>query len=236
MSTQHQVVSRNEWIAARKQLLAKEKELTQLRDRLSEQRRALPWVRVDERYVFEGPNGPEGLADAFAGRHQLVVYHFMFAPDWEVGCKSCSFWADNFNGITAHLEQRDVSFAAISRAPLAKLQAFERRLGWTFKWLSSHGNDFNFDYGVSLRPEDFAAGKGVYNYAKAARAFDELPGISVFYKDDDGAVFHTYSCYSRGLDMLNTAYHYLDLVPKGRDEAELPHAQAWVKLRDQYAR
>ena len=236
MSTQHQVVAKDEWIAARKQLLAKEKELTRLRDRLSEQRRALPWVRVDERYVFDGPNGPESLEGAFAGRHQLVVYHFMFGPDWEVGCKSCSFWADNFNGITAHLEQRDVSFAAISRAPLAKLQAFERRLGWSFKWLSSHGNSFNFDFGVSLRPEDFAAGKGVYNYAKAERAFDEMPGISVFYRDDSGAVFHTYSCYSRGLDMLNTAYHYLDLVPKGRDEAELPHTMAWLKLRDQYAR
>jgi predicted dithiol-disulfide oxidoreductase (DUF899 family) len=158
----------------------------------------------------------------------------MFGPDWEDGCKSCSFWADNFNGIVPHLNQRDVTFVAISRAPLAKLQAFATRLGWSFKWLSSSGSDFNYDYTVSFTPEDLAGGGAIYNYAANKMYMTELPGISVFFKDADGKVFHTYSCYARGLDMLNTAYHYLDLVPKGRDEAGLPHAMAWVRLRDQY--
>ena len=158
----------------------------------------------------------------------------MFAPDWDAGCKSCSFWADNFNGITAHLNQRDVTLVAISRAPLATLQAFERRMGWSFKWLSSLGNDFNFDFGVSVTPEE--VGKEVtYNYTRRKAFGTEMPGLSVFYKDDDGAIYHTYSCYARGLDMLNAAYHLLDLVPKGRDEAALPYSMAWVKLRDQYA-
>jgi predicted dithiol-disulfide oxidoreductase (DUF899 family) len=159
----------------------------------------------------------------------------MFGPDWEDGCKSCSFWADNFNGIVPHLNQRDVTFVAISRAPLAKLQAFATRLGWSFKWLSSSGSDFNYDYTVSFTPEDLAGGGAIYNYAANKMYMTELPGISVFFKDADGKVFHAYSCYARGLDMLNTAYHYLDLVPKGRDEAGLPHAMAWVRLRDQYS-
>jgi predicted dithiol-disulfide oxidoreductase (DUF899 family) len=232
----HEVVSRENWIAARRQLLAKEKEFTRLRDQLSEQRRALPWERVEKDYVFEGPKGKETLAQVFDGRSQLVVYHFMFAPEAEVPCKSCSFWADNFNGIIAHLNQRDVTFVAISRAPLPKLQAFAKRLGWSFKWLSSGGNDFNYDYNVSFRPGDAGKGGASYNYKPTETTMADLPGISVFSRDAEGQVFHTYSCYARGLDMMNTAYHYLDLVPKGRDETELPHTMSWVKFRDLYGR
>jgi len=232
----HKVVSREEWLAARRQLLAEEKEFTRLRDRLSERRRALPWERVDKGYVFEGPDGRQSLAEVFGGRSQLVVYHFMFAPDADVPCKSCSFWADNFNGIVAHLNQRDVTFVAISRAPQAKLQAFAKRLGWTFKWLSSGGGEFNYDYNVSFRPEDLAGGKAVYNYAPSETQMADLPGISVFFKDDSGTVFHTYSAYSRGIDMLNTAHNYLDLVPKGRDEDALSFSMAWVDFRDRYGR
>jgi predicted dithiol-disulfide oxidoreductase (DUF899 family) len=230
----HAIVSRNEWLEARKQLLARERELTHVRDQLSAQRRALPWVRIDKEYVFDGPRGPEALAQLFEGRSQLVVYHFMFAPEWETGCKSCSFWADNFNGITAHLQERDVAFAAISRAPLPKLQAFARRLGWSFKWVSSSGNDFNYDFNVSFKPETLARGQGVYNYEPLKYESSDMPGVSVFAKDASGAVFHTYSAFSRGIDLLNTAYNYLDLVPKGRDEDHLPHKMAWVKLRDLY--
>ncbi len=232
----HKVVPRDEWLAARGHLLAEEKELTRLRDELSEKRRALPWERVDKDYVFEGPEGKQSLAQVFDGRSQLIIYHFMFAPEAEVPCKSCSFWADNFNGIIAHLNQRDVTFVAISRAPLPKLQAFAKRLGWHFKWLSSGGSDFNYDYNVSFRPEDLASGKAIYNYGPTEMQMADLPGISVFFKDEEGAVFHTYSCYARGVDMLNTAYHYLDLVPKGRDEDGLSHTMAWVNFRDLYGR
>jgi len=220
--------------------LAKEKEFTRMRDQLSAERRALPWLRIDKEYTFDGPNGRETLAQLFGDRSQLVVYHFMFAPEWDVGCKSCSFWADNFNGITDHLRQRDVAFAAISRAPIAKLQAFARRLGWTFKWVSSQSSDFNYDFEVSFRPD----GDDTYNFGGGRRTGgtklqslnSDMPGISVFAKDDSGAVFRTYSTYGRGIDMMNTAYHYLDLVPKGRDEAGLPYTMAWVKLRDLYDR
>lgn len=242
--TTHAVVSKDEWMEARKRFLAKEKEFTRMRDQLSAERRALPWVRVDKDYTFDGPNGRETLAQLFGDRSQLIVYHFMFAPEWDVGCKSCSFWADNFNGITAHLRQRDVAFAAISRAPLAKLQAFARRLGWTFKWVSSQGSDFNYDFEVSFQPDVLARGDATYNFAKLSAfrsggvvlnlAPSDMPGISVFAKDESGAIYRTYSTYGRGLDMMNTAYHYLDLVPKGRDETGLPHTMAWVKLRDEY--
>ena len=228
----HKIVSREEWIETRKALMAREKELTRARDRLSEERRALPWVKVDKTYVFDGPNGKETLSDLFAGRSQLIVYHFMFAPEWEAGCKSCSFWADNFNGIVPHLSQRDVSMVAVSRAPLGKLEAFRKRLGWTFKWASSGDSDFNFDYQVSFKPEQ--AGDALYNYAHKTASHSDLVGISVFLKDASGSIFHTYSCYARGVDMLNTAYHYLDLVPKGRDEDGLPHTMAWVKYHDVY--
>jgi len=207
-----------------------------MRDQLSAERRALPWLRIDKDYTFDGPSGRETLAQLFGDRSQLVVYHFMFAPEWDVGCKSCSFWADNFNGITAHLRQRDVAFAAISRAPLAKLQDFAKRLGWTFKWVSSHGTDFNYDFEVSFQPEALARGDAIYNFAKLQNANSDMPGISVFTKDESGAVFRTYSTFGRGLDMMNTAYHYLDLVPKGRDEAGQPYTMAWVKLRDLYDR
>ena len=232
--TTNEVVSKSAWVEARRRLLAKEKEFTRLRDELSAERRALPWVRIHKEYTFDGPSGKETLAQLFGDRTQLVVYHFMFAPEWEVGCKSCSFWADNFNGITAHLRQRDVAFAAISRAPLAKLQDFAKRLGWTFKWVSSNDNDFNYDFEVSFRREALARGDATYNFAKFQRASSDMPGISVFAKDENGAVFRTYSTFGRGLDMMNTAYHYLDLVPKGRDEASLEWPMAWVKRHDDY--
>ena len=234
--TTHTIVSKDEWVEASKRHLAREKEFTRMRDQLSAERRALPWLRVDKDYAFDGPNGRETLAQLFGNRSQLVVYHFMFAPEWEVGCKSCSFWADNFNGITAHLRQRDVAFAAISRAPLAKLQGFAKRLGWSFKWLSSQSNDFNYDFEVSFQPDAAARGEAIYNFAPRENAPSDLPGISVFTKDENGAIFRTYSTYGRGLDMMNTAYHYLDLVPKGRDEAGLAHTMEWVKLRDLYDR
>jgi len=232
----HKVVTHEEWADARKALLAKEKKFTRLRDELSHERRELPWEAVDKDYVFDGPAGRQSLSELFEGRRQLIVYHFMYGPGWEAGCKSCSFWADNFNGIIPHLNQRDVSFVAISRAPLQTLQAFEKRLGWNFKWLSSFGNDFNFDYHVSFRPEELARGEVQYNYTPRKTSMSELPGISVFYRDESDAIFHTYSCYARGLDMLNVAYHYLDIVPKGRDESGLPHSMAWVKLHDLYDR
>jgi predicted dithiol-disulfide oxidoreductase (DUF899 family) len=234
MPTNHAVVSSDEWLRARRELLAKEKEFTRLRDELSASRRALPWERVEKNYVFDGPKGQETLAQLFDGRSQLVVYHFMFAPEWEEGCKSCSWWADNFERNVIHLTHRDVTLVAISRAPFAKLDAFRRRLGWTFKWLSCDGNDFAYDYGVSFRPEALARGEADYNYRKHKTSMSDLPGISVFYHEADGGVFHTYSCYARGVDMMNAGYHYLDLVPKGRDEDGLPYNQAWVRERDKY--
>lgn len=229
----HQIVSKDEWIAARKLLLTKEKEFTRLRDDLSRERRELPWERVDKQYLFETEGGPQTLADLFNGRHQLVVYHFMFAPEWEDGCKSCSFWADNFNGIVTHLKQRDVSFLAVSRAPWKKLYAFAQRMGWSFNWVSSGGNDFNFDYRVSFTEQQMQA-KVDYNYDMRKFPASDAPGVSVFLRDRD-SVFHTYSSFGRGIDMLNTAYNYLDLVPKGRDEDGLPSTMAWVKLHDQYS-
>lgn len=228
------VVSREEWLVARKEHLAKEKEFTQLRDELSQQRRDLPWVRVDKDYVFEGANGKETLTELFAGKSQLLIYHFMYGPDCEERCPSCSFWADNFNGIIVHLKHRDVTMAAISRAPLSQLEAYKKRMGWNFKWVSSLESDFNLDYKVSFTEEDLEKGEAIYNF-ETRRAFGpEAPGISVFYKDENGDVFHTYSCYARGLDMLNGAYHLLDLVPKGHDEANLPFPMGWVRRHDKY--
>jgi len=232
--TDHSVVSRDQWVTARRRLLSKEKEFLRLRDALSSERRDLPWERVDKRYVFEGPAGEETLADLFAGRRQLIVYHFMFAPEWEAGCRGCSFWADNYNGVVPHLNARDVSLAAVSRAPLQKLLAFAARMGWSFKWVSSASTDFNYDYQVSFKPEDLAHGTAVYNYARYEKSNTDMPGFSVFYKDDTGAIFHTYSTYARGLDPTNVAYQLLDLVPQGRDEAALSFPMAWVKLHDQY--
>ena len=229
--TSHRIVSPQQWLSARRALLEKEKSFTRLRDELSRERRELPWERVEKTYSFDTTEGRQSLADLFAGRSQLVVYHFMFAPEAEAGCKSCSFWADNFNGITPHLRQRDVSMVAVSRAPLEKLQAFRKRLGWSFKWVSSGGSDFNYDFHASFRPQQAGA---LHNYAPKTGTMADHAGVSVFFKDEDGAIFHTYSCYSRGLDMLNTGYHYLDLVPKGRDEQGLPHTMAWANYHDRY--
>ena len=228
------VVSREEWLVVRKEHLTKEKEFTQLRDQLSQQRRNLPWVKVDKEYVFEGPNGKETLPELFAGRSQLLVYHFMFGHDWEEGCPSCSFWADNFNGAVVHLNHRDVTMVTISTAPLDQLEAYKRRMGWSFKWVSSQETDFNSDYRVSFTADELENGGFIYNFDTRKAFGPEGPGISVFYKDESGDVFHTYSCYARGLDMLNGAYHFLDLVPKGRDEADLPWPMAWVRRHDIY--
>jgi predicted dithiol-disulfide oxidoreductase (DUF899 family) len=231
--TNHPVVSHEKWLSERTKFLAKEKEFTRLRDDLSRQRRELPWEKVEKRYLFDGPGGKETLSDLFEKRSQLVVYHFMFTPEWDEGCKSCSFWADNFNDIIVHLNHRDVTFVAVSRAPLAKLEAFKKRMGWSFKWVSSSQNDFNYDYGVSFTPEQLQKGTANYNYSTNNPGFPDREGTSVFYKDQNGALFHTYSAYARGIDMVNAAYHYLDLVPKGRDE-DPGATQSWVRYHDQY--
>ena len=231
---QHQIVSQEEWLAARRQHLSEEKEFTRLRDRLSAARRELPWVKVEKEYLFDTPDGQETLADLFDGRSQLLVYHFMFGPGWEQGCPSCSFLSDHIDGANLHLPQRDVTLLAASRAPLAQIEAFKQRMGWRFKWVSSSGNDFNRDYHVSFTPDEMAQGEVYYNYDMTEFPSEEAPGISAFYKDPDGAMFHTYSAYARGLDMLIGAYNYLDLAPKGRDEAALPWTMAWVRHHDRY--
>jgi predicted dithiol-disulfide oxidoreductase (DUF899 family) len=230
----NQVVPREQWIEVRKQHLAREKEFNHLRDQLSAERRALPWVRVDKEYVFEGPDGEATLSGLFDGRSQLIVYHFMLGADWEEGCKSCSFWSDNFQGIDVHLAARDVTLLAVSSAPLDRIAKFKTRMGWTHKWVSAAGSDFNHDYQVSFTPEELARGEVCYNYRMIRLPVTEQPGISVFYRDADGTVYHTYSCYSRGLDMMNGAYHYLDLVPKGRDEIGPARRMSWVRLHDSY--
>lgn len=228
------IVSRDQWLAAREALLAKEKEHTRAADALARERRRLPWVEVDKRYVFDGAEGEVTLADLFAGRSQLVVYHFMMGPGWAEGCKSCSFLADHLDGAARHLPHRDVTLAVVSRAPLAEIEVFKRRMGWRFTWVSSHGCDFNADFHVSFTPDEMAAGEVYHNYRLEAFPSEEAPGVSVFYKDASKKVFHTYSTYARGLDHLVGAYNYLDLVPKGRDEAELPWTMAWVRHHDRY--
>ncbi|MDQ0322664.1 putative dithiol-disulfide oxidoreductase (DUF899 family) [Pararhizobium capsulatum DSM 1112] len=230
----NQAVSHKDWLAARMELLAAEKEFTRQRDALTQQRMAMPWEKVEKSYNFEGPQGRLSLSDLFDGRSQLIVYHFMFGPDWEEGCKHCSFWADNFNGIPVHLNHRDVSFVAISRAPLEKIEAYKNRLGWSFPWVSSGGSDFNFDYHASFSAVELAEGKGYYNYMVRPTSVSDLVGISVFYRNDEDEVFHTYSCYGRGVEMVNGTYHYLDLVPKGRDEESLRYPMEWVRRNDQY--
>lgn len=232
--SQHKIVSREEWTAARKALMISEKELTQVREAVSRQRRELPWVKVDKDYVFDGPGGMVTLGDLFKGRPQLVVQHVMFAPEWDAACKSCSFWVDGFERMVPHLAARDTTMVAISRAPLAKLEAFKQRMGWTFDWVSSGENDFNYDYGVSFTQGQIDAGDAKYNYGTTPLYGPELPGISVFYRDEAVGVFHTYSTFARGLDMMNAAYHYLDLTPLGRHEEGLPYPMDWVRLRDQY--
>jgi len=233
-SRKHQVVSAPEWLAARKKLLAAEKKFSRLRDQLNQQRRSLPWEKVDKDYVFDGPDGKETLAELFDGRSQLIVYHFMFAPDdGDEGCAHCSFWADHYDGPGAHLNQRDTTFAVISRAPFKKLSAFKKRMGWRFKWVSSGQTDFNQDYHVSFTPEELKRGPVIYNYAKSDMGAVDREGVSAFYKDKSGVVFHTYSTFARGIDLLNTTYNFLDLTAKGRDEdPEL--VQDWVDYRDKY--
>jgi predicted dithiol-disulfide oxidoreductase (DUF899 family) len=229
---QHPVVSHEEWLKARTAFLEKEKEFTRLRDDLSRGRRELPWERVEKEYVFDGPKGKESLTDLFENRSQLVVYHFMFNPEAHEGCPHCSFWADNFNSNVIHLNHRDVNFVAISRAPIGKIEAFKKRMGWSFKWLSSGQNDFNYDYMVSFRPEATESGTIFYNYRKLDMKIADREGVSIFYKDANSEIFHTYSTYARGIDLLNTAYNYLDLVPKGRDEVGF--SQSWVRHHDKY--
>jgi len=229
---QRKVVSHDEWIKARKRLLVKEKELTRLRDKLSEQRRKLPWEKLGKEYVFNGPQGRQTLAELFDGRSQLVVYHFMFHPDWDAGCPHCSRWADNFNGVIVHLNHRDVTMIAVSRAPYAKLAAYRERMGWSFKWMSSFETDFNFDYRVSFTGDEMARKQAFYNFKMQDPEVGEREGVSVFFKDRKGGVFHSYSTFARGIDMLNVDYHYLDLVPKGRDEGE--RGPFWVRRHDEY--
>jgi predicted dithiol-disulfide oxidoreductase (DUF899 family) len=231
----HKVVSQGEWIAARKAHLAEEKAFTKARDALSKKRRELPWVKVDKSYVFDTPDGKQTLAELFGRNSQLIIYHFMLGPGWEAGCPSCSYLADHFDGTVIHLAQRDVTFLLVSRAPLPEIEKFKQRMGWKFKWVSSFGSDFNHDYQVSQSPEEKASGKAMYNYEMTTFPSEERPGASVFYKNDKGEVFHTYSSYGRGLDMLIGAYHMLDLTPKGRDEAGLKHSMAWVRRHDEYA-
>ncbi|HYF35083.1 MAG TPA: thioredoxin family protein [Prosthecobacter sp.] len=230
----HKIATRSEWLAARKDLLKKEKESLRLLDQLAEERRNLPWVKIDKDYTFDSPSGPVTLADLFAGRDQLVIYHFMFGPDWQEGCPSCSFISDHFSGMLPHLAARDVSFTAVSRAPLAKLQAFKQRLGWHFSWVSSGGTGFNTDFHVSFTQEELAGGQVDYNYKLQEVNSTELPGLSVFYKDPAGNIYHTYSTYGRGLDMIMGTYRVLDLVPKGRDEDGLDFSMAWVRYHDRY--
>jgi predicted dithiol-disulfide oxidoreductase (DUF899 family) len=227
------IVSEAEWLIARKDLLTREKQLTRLRDEISRHRRELPWVKIDKEYLFDGPDGKETLADLFDGRTQLIVYHFMFGPGWEEGCKSCSFLADHFDGANWHLPHRDVTFVVVSRAALAEIKPFQKRMGWRFKWVSSHGSDFNFDYHVSATEDEQAEEKMYYNYETAELMSNEMPGLSVFYKDENGDIFHSYSAYARGLDILVGAYNFLDLVPKGRDENP-DSTMDWVRRHDQY--
>ena len=232
--TDHPVVSRQEWLEARKKLLDAEKAFTRQRDELNRARRRLPWVRVTEPYTFHGADGTESLSALFGEHSQLIVQHFMYGPDWEEGCPSCSFWADSYNGVDVHLAHRDIAFVAVSAAPFAKLDAYRRRMGWTFKWVSSGGSRFNRDFHVTFTPDEMERGPVYYNYAMTRFPSREAPGASAFYKDAEGRVFHTYSCYARGLDILNGAYHYMDIAPKGRDEDGLPWSMAWLRRHDQY--
>jgi predicted dithiol-disulfide oxidoreductase (DUF899 family) len=228
------IVSHAEWIAARTELLNKEKEFTRLRDELSRQRRELPWEKVKREYVFDGPTGKETLADLFGGKSQLLIYHFMLGPGWVEGCPSCSYLADHFDGSVPHLGARDARLVVVSRAPLEQIGAFKMRMGWRFKWVSSFANDFNRDYNVSFTKEEMANGQIYYNYEMQQFPSEEGPGASAFYKDEDGNIFHTYSTYGRGLDIFLGAYNWLDIAPKGRDEDGLAFSMAWVKHHDKY--
>jgi predicted dithiol-disulfide oxidoreductase (DUF899 family) len=230
----HTIVSQNEWIEARKRFLAKEKEFSRLRDELSRERRELPWVLVDKAYIFQGPNGKVTLADLFAGRDQLIVQHFMFGPDWKEGCPICSFKADHTDAAVTHLAHRGVTFVAVSRAPLDKIEAFKKRMGWRFNWVSSHESDFNYDYHVSFTKEELSTGKVNYNFDMRKFHGEEGYGLSVLYKDTNGDIYHTYSTYGRGMESFMGTYNLLDCVPKGRDEQGLPFPMAWVRHHDRY--
>jgi predicted dithiol-disulfide oxidoreductase (DUF899 family) len=230
----HKIVSHDQWIAARKAYLVEEKAFSRARDALAKKRRELPWEKVEKKYVFDSLGGKEILPDLFAGKSQLIIYHFMLGPDWEAGCPSCSFLADHFDGSVVHLSQRDINFLVVSRAPLAQIEKFKARMGWRFKWVSSFGSDFNHDFQVSASPEEKTSGKALYNYEMTTFPSEERPGASVFYKNQAGDVFHTYSTYGRGLDILIGAYNILDLAPKGRDEEGLSYGMAWVRHHDRY--
>lgn len=232
--TDHPVVTREHWLAERRSLLAREKALTRERDRIASQRRALPWVRVDKDYAFDAPEGRRTLGQLFDGRRQLLVQHFMFAPGWEQGCKSCSFMADHIDGARVHLAQRDLTLLVVSRAPLAEIERFRARMGWQFKWVSSHGSDFNHDFGVSFSPQAVAQGEVDYNYGLRPFPHEEAPGISVFYRNGVGEIFHTYSTYGRGVELMMGAYDFLDLAPKGRDEDGMSYGMEWLRHHDRY--
>ena len=233
--TTHLTVSRDSWLEARLDLLAAEKDLTRRSDQIAQLRRQLPWVRVDKHYVFHGADGQSTLPELFEGRQQLLVQHFMLAPGWEEGCPSCSYMADHTDGMTTHLAHRSVTFVAVSRAPFAKIERFRRRMGWQFKWVSSYGSDFNYDFGVSFTPEEVAKGKLNYNYGNWTLVGEEWPGLSVFYKDESGDVFHTYSTYGRGVEVMMGTYRMLDLTPNGRGEREnSPYKMDWVRHHDRY--
>jgi len=232
-ATDHRVVSRQQWLAERKQLLAREKELTRLGDQIARERRALPWVRMEQDYVFDTPDGRRPLADLFDGRRQLVMQHFMLAPGWEQGCKSCSYMADHTDATLVHLAHRDTAFVAVSRAPLSEIERFRQRMGWKFPWVSSSGTTFNQDFHVSFTADEMASGKADYNFGSQPPG-EEMPGVSAFYKDDAGEVFHTYSTYGRGVEVMMHTYRLLDLTPRGRDEDGLEFTMAWVRHHDRY--
>jgi predicted dithiol-disulfide oxidoreductase (DUF899 family) len=234
--TNHPVVSPERWVTERRKLLAREKELTRMQDEIARQRRALPWERIDKEYLFDTTQGKRKLADLFEGRSQLMVQHFMLGPGWEQGCPSCSFMADHTDGMNIHLAHRDVTFVAISRATLAEIERFRNRMGWKFNWVSSSGNDFNRDFHVSFTPQEKARGQGevYYNYGMTKFPAEEAPGISLFYRNKDGEVFHTYSTFGRGVEVMMGTYHMLDLAPKGRDEEGLGYGMEWVRHHDRY--
>ena len=228
----HPIVSREEWLEARKAHLADEKAFTKARDALSARRRALPWVRVEKDYRFHGPDGEQSLGDLFGKRSQLIVQHFMFGPDWEAGCPSCSFWADGYDPHVVHLANRDAAMVTVSNTSLEKIDAYKARMGWSFPWVSSMGGDFNRDFAVTFTSDEMQSGRPIYNYGSSGFPAPEAPGISIFHKPDPDTIVHTYSTYGRGLDMMNAAYHYIDLLPKGRDEAQ--GNMAWLRRHDEY--
>jgi predicted dithiol-disulfide oxidoreductase (DUF899 family) len=227
------VVSQKAWLTARKKLLLEEKKFSKLRDKLNLQRRKLPWVKIEKDYVFDGPTGRVKFADLFRGKSQLIIYHFMFGPEWGNGCPHCSFWADHFDSVNFHIGRRDTSFAVVSRAPWKEIEPFKNRMGWKFNWLSSFETDFNFDFNVSFTPEQRKNGTAIYNYRPLAMDIDEREGVSAFYRDKNGDIYHTYSSYERGIDLMNTTYNFIDLTAKGRDENP-DHPQDWVRYHDEY--